>query len=397
MLIPTFIINPTMKKITSQARLYAATLFTFLSFTGYTQVNLPYTLHFTSGSANWSNGIVRDGDGGTQNINGLDVEVFSSNGNFRDLQPVGTMTWHDNNYFMSGHTDYHGITPGPDATVTNEGIAEMIIKSSDPAVNFSLTNIRLYDWGGHPAVTITTYNNGSFVGSILVKFDQVNYKTKTLTQATGLPAGIFENIDEIIFTPYSGTQFRLSMNDIGLAAVAVLPVTLTSFTAAPQPNNTVLFNWVTQQELNSHHFEIEHSFDGVIFIKKGEVPAKGNSNVATHYSLTSKLLAIGTHFFRLKQIDVDGRAAYSKTLVVSITGAAGLQLYPNPLHDKLNISGADGIIRQVKVFNASGSLVKEELFNAANVSIDLSKLPKALYYVDIVTDKETVRRQVLKQ
>jgi hypothetical protein len=41
------------------------------------QVNLPYTLTFTGNASGWSTtGIAHDGEGGTANINGLDIQIY---------------------------------------------------------------------------------------------------------------------------------------------------------------------------------------------------------------------------------------------------------------------------------------------------------------------------------
>ncbi len=361
------------------------------------QVNLPHTLSFSSNSsATWADGIATDGDGGSQNINGLDLQIYASNATFTAVHPGATMVWHNNAYFSSGHADFTGLTAGPDLAVTMDGVPAMVIKSADPAINFSLTNIRLYDWGGHPDVRISTYNNGAFVGLVNVSFESAGWPTKTLTSAAGLPPGTFENIDEIRFTPFGGSVFWLGLNDIGLAAATVLPVTLSSFTATAQQGNSVLLNWSTQQELNSHHFDIEHSLDGLLFTKVGETNARGNSNLKTAYHFTIPSLTAGKHFFRLKQVDADGKSSYSPIISATTGTGTQLRLFPNPVKNVLNIAATD-IVSQVKVYNASGSLVKLQLFTAAQVIVDVSTLPKGIYYADIVTDKETIRRQVIKQ
>src|SRR6476620_9800314 len=147
------------------------------------QVNLPYTLNFTTDNpANWSDGIAQDGDGGTSNINGLDIQIYAADASFNKL--VGsTILWHDNVYYGSGTAGYTAITPGPDATVTSNGVSAMVLKSSSQAVNFSLQSIQLYDWGGVSPIRIATYNNGVFVGSIDVTLDNVGWTAKTISQS----------------------------------------------------------------------------------------------------------------------------------------------------------------------------------------------------------------------
>ncbi|HLG40395.1 MAG TPA: hypothetical protein VI461_12035, partial [Chitinophagaceae bacterium] len=226
-------------------KIYSGILITFFLASFHTQVlaqvNLPYTLQFNSNDAsNWSDGIAQDGDGGTQNINGLDIQIFAANTSFGVLTG-STMTWHNNTYLGSADGSYTALTPGPDVAVTNNGIPAMVIKSSNAANNFSLTSLKLYDWGGASPVTIAGYNNGTLIGSVDVSFDQINWTTETITQSDVLTPSIFQNLDEVRFFPQSASEFWLSFNDIGLAAPSfTLPVQLISFNATVKNNTSVL-------------------------------------------------------------------------------------------------------------------------------------------------------------
>ncbi|GEM_PF-2690666 len=90
-------------------------------------------------------------------------------------------------------------------------------------------------------------------------------------------------------------------------ATTTLPVEMLSFDGASTLSGNKL-DWVTASETNSKHFEILRSWDGEIFTSLGEVAAQGNSNIKTNYSFLDKNPANGINYYKLKQIDLDGKS-----------------------------------------------------------------------------------------
>ena len=363
------------------------------------QVNLPYTLTFTSNAPGWSTtGIAHDGEGGTANINGLDIQIYTTLANF-SFAPGSTIVWYDNGYFYSANSSYTGITSGPDEEVTNNGVKGMVMKSADPAVNFSLQSISLYDWGYSDPFTIAAYDNNTLVGSIDVTPDP-DYKIITATQSNLLTPAVFNNIDEIRFYPKAPHPiFNLSFNNISLATPSVLPVKLISFTGKEQNNGSVLLEWATAMEQNTDRFEIEASTDGTQFSKVSSVDAKGNSLAESKYQFTYNRKTGASTFFRLKQIDKDGHAEYSPVILVK-TNANNLfiTVSPNPVRNKIIIASDDNAITGVHIFSASGTLVKSIRNNNSNsLSVDMSHLPKGTYYLQIESAGTTTKKMIIKE
>jgi len=114
-----------------------------------------------------------------------------------------------------------------------------------------------------------------------------------------------------------------------------LPLELISFTAQPYGNDVEL-NWVTDWEINTDHFKIEKSKDGVIFYEEAIVPAAGFSALPLNYSLIDEDPYEGVSYYRLLQTGLDGGASYSSivsvqmnqaTLQIISTHSEGDQLY----------------------------------------------------------------------
>lgn len=113
-----------------------------------------------------------------------------------------------------------------------------------------------------------------------------------------------------------------------------LPVELASFTAAVQSGG-IRLEWKTATEVNNFGFEIERCI-GDSWIKLGFVPGAGTSNTERKYAFTDTDRPAGeTVKYRLKQIDRDGRYAYSTEVEVRPAAPKAYALYqnyPNPFN-----------------------------------------------------------------
>ena len=99
----------------------------------------------------------------------------------------------------------------------------------------------------------------------------------------------------------------------------ILPVKFTGFSVARQ-NGDVLVQWATAEEINSGAFEIERSADGSTWKKIATVASKGSATTSATYSYTDRGATAPVNFYRIKQVDTDGKFVY--TAVKSIKSAA---------------------------------------------------------------------------
>ncbi len=115
-------------------------------------------------------------------------------------------------------------------------------------------------------------------------------------------------------TVAASTLYSLSDIETGNTT---LPVALTTFTAKANKTGSVNVSWTTASEKNNSHFEVTRSADGVSFNKLAEVAGSGNTNTAQHYNYTDAKPASGNNYYRLKQVDHDGKSAYSQIVAVN--------------------------------------------------------------------------------
>ncbi len=163
-----------------------------------------------------------------------------------------------------------------------------------------------------------------------------------LRAANGLNTKAGSYIDEAAAAPYS----------IGIANPALmqvvnvlLPVRLSLFSAMLQ-DRRVLLRWATESETNSAGFGIERSVDGQNDWKQvGFVKSAGNATQRQEYTFEDgpeRLLdEHETLFYRLRQVDVDGKHEYSVSASVETRPLEGVwqleQNYPNPFGGNTDI------------------------------------------------------------
>ena len=123
-----------------------------------------------------------------------------------------------------------------------------------------------------------------------------------------------------------------------------LPVRLTAFDAK-RIGNDALVTWQTATEQNSKGYDVQVSTNGTEFRTLASVPsASPNTVKLTSYSYTdTEKNKAGTRYYRLHQVDLDGKDAFFAPVAVSFDGkatAATLVAYPNPFNgnDELHVA-----------------------------------------------------------
>lgn len=170
------------------------------------------------------------------------------------------------------------------------------------------------------------------------------------------------------------------------SAFITLPVTLSYFQSAVVKNDIVL-KWQTASENNSSYFIIESSSDGQNFHESGRVTAAGSSSSAVDYSFTDFNASEGVHYYRLRQVDKDGKEAYSK-IVKEVIGdrKSALNIFPNPSSNKVVVTheaAAKGDV--IKLFSSSGKLLMTKSLEqgSTKTSLEVGNFPKGNYIIQL--------------
>ena len=117
-----------------------------------------------------------------------------------------------------------------------------------------------------------------------------------------------------------------------------LPVQLILFEAEKYKKD-VLLTWQTASEINSSHFEILHSTNGVDFEVLATIGAAGNSYHRSDYYYIHQNPEEGIHYYQLVEYDNDGSFEKFKIVAVNINNKVNVitQLFPNPASENITL------------------------------------------------------------
>ena len=178
-------------------------------------------------------------------------------------------------------------------------------------------------------------------------------------------------------------------DDFVVTSAIILPIELIDFTAnCLDNNNTVQLNWRTASEKNNKEFIIERSRDGINFEPINRVLGNGNSLIINSYQIIDDDFNYGlneTVYYRLKQVDYDGKINYSKIISVNDCNIKtnNFEIYPNPTDGILYINNITKL-KNIEILNSLGQVVVSETIDNNKNSIDLSKLSNGLYFLKAV-------------
>lgn len=265
---------------------------------------------------------------------------------------------------------------------------------------------------GSPDITIKSpanYNNGNWhfvtitrnktAGTITLYMAGVQVVTTSGTTTAALsapssirlasnpcaPTGVYTGaIDDIVLynRVLSASEVTSLYNQLN---AFVLPLRWVSFAAYSQNSHAVL-KWEVESVVNNDRFEVEHSTDGNVFSKKGSI-ADGDgirTGGQTSYTFLDKSAARGNNWYRIRQVDRDGKFTFSKSINLNLDNrASGFQLGSNPAKNDLVIINKGQLrISQVQISDLSGRLVlNTKMQSTGNVTLTGTGSLKPGYYL----------------
>jgi hypothetical protein len=153
-------------------------------------------------------------------------------------------------------------------------------------------------------------------------------------------------------TNWSGTSTGFNLNWMlgGGASLdcTVLPVELLSLEAEAH-DPVIHVTWATATETHSDHFVVERSPDNAVFSPIGTVPAAGNSQFRHDYHFVDQQPYRGLNYYRLEQVDANGAATRSNTVVAFLSQGFAVALYPNPASEVLHVSFASPLAQDARL------------------------------------------------
>lgn len=268
---------------------------------------------------------------------------------------------------------------------TTESNASLVFQFNDVDGSFWLDNIELYEAN----VTITRPDD-------YIRFEYNAGKTNKVVALNGT----YISADSTVYTN-TVTLAPFSSVILLKETTQPLPLTFLSFDGK-RTGNKIELEWRTANEVNTDYFDVLRSVDGIQFEKIGEVKANNTTGVFD-YKATDDNPFPGKNYYKLKQVDLDGKYSFSKVITIAYLESTGISISPNPASNAIRVSlniGACAGSADLFIHSVSGSLIKRmsvAVSSGAEILIDVSNLASGTYLLSLFCNNTTSTEKFVKQ
>jgi len=227
-------------------------------------------------------------------------------------------------------------------------------------------------------------DNGSYLSEISSNSKLIN-RFDSVFRTTGIA---FDSSGSL----YVGDYFYDNISKISFNS---LPITLSSFIATAN-NKIIQTNWHTSTELNTSHFIIQRSTDGISFSDIGTVKAIGSG--ANGYEFTDHNPANGINYYRLQSVDKDGASTYSKVVSVNFGDKQSFSIIPNPAKDFATISFSKKVVDKatIVVYDITGkAVITQSLSGTNSYKLNTQTLTNGVYVIRVNTANGSCNEKLL--
>ena len=340
------------------------------------------------------------------------VVINVNNGGIIDATKTTTLTTGDNYFRLAGNGSLKRKVDNNDVLFpiglqSGSSANSVILNNSGTETNFTVNlsgtfdvnppttqvvnkqwNITAEDAGANTNIKLnwTATDQGSgfdlLQGVSLARLDGSSWTPSATSLITGPDASGFYQAEHSGITSFGSFSLQNS---------STLPLDFVNFSLALEKNTvspSVALNWITANEINTKDFLIERGTDGNNFITVGTISSKNTAGL-NYYSFNDNSPSYGTNYYRLKQIDNDGKFSFSKILSINIDSKFDLVTYPNPSSKDLHV------LYPAKAFNytvitisdMTGKVIRKidnyDISDSSNVLCDIENLKSQVYLVTV--------------
>jgi hypothetical protein len=308
---------------------------------------------------------------GALNLNSKTLTMASGS----SLKGTGTITGNFTN--PSGATIAPGASPGTitiTGNLTNVGNVAIELGGATPGTGYDQILVS----------GTATLTSGTVTVTLISGYDPPAGTSFVILDAAS-STGTFTGITLPALTGGKTWATPVYDNAAGTVTImvnSVLPVELTKFDVKRTQTSSML-TWTTASEKDNAIFNIEQSTNGTEYQTVGQVKGRGTTATATNYNFEHSTPSVGINYYRLKQVDIDGKATFSavKSLVF---GKNGLVVKTTLVKDALVVVVSDEVVTPLSIFNISGQQVLNIKVQGEQ-RIDVSALPIGLYLIRTAT------------
>lgn len=233
-----------------------------------------------------------------------------------------------------------------------------------------------------------------------------NVSPSNLLQRYSLSATAPANTDYLrVKGTASGDYLKLDGICLTETPTGSFPVEWLDFSVQFTANRAQL-EWATASELNSSHFDVQRSWDGIVYENLGQVAAAGNSQTVQTYQFTDQeelSIGVSTYYYRIRQVDLDGTSDFSNVIELSPTDQSTLVLkaYPNPVQDYLTVNWeSNDPTKSLRVESLNGQvLYHQELgisSTAGQLTLPVSAWSPGVYVLELIGELHRSSHKIIK-
>lgn len=261
-------------------------------------------------------------------------------------------------------------------------------------INGTFVNNSVFTAAGNLYLGSGVTNNGNIAGWSATNRLRVNTAIN----------GTNSNIVVGPVTLYDSSNYVGGYREAGVCSITTLPVFFKEVKGI-KAGGVNKITWSTSFEKNLDRFEIEHSTDGANFELIGTVTA---SRIATgsNYEFEHRYKIGGDHFYRVRSVDEDGTAKYSRVVALrnDVINQMQVTVAGNPFREvvSLVINSENNSMSTIVVYDRLGKLVKQQIVRLEkglnNVQVaGLNSLPAGMCIVEVRIDKQQQTFKLVKQ
>jgi len=196
-------------------------------------------------------------------------------------------------------------------------------------------------------------------------------------------------IDKNDAATFGANRFQIVIRENPALGLHLLDFTADKVTGVNTPQ--VAINWKVENESNYTTFYVQRSTDGgQTFQSIGSLQSDGSGS----YSFVDKSPVLTQDQYRLQLSDADNNLTYSSIVTVeyailSNANLATISLYPNPVHDVVNITitnttTASNVSYTITITNSSGTIITTATSTQSTYQNNVSNLLPGTYFIQVV-------------
>lgn len=189
----------------------------------------------------------------------------------------------------------------------------------------------------------------------------------------------------------AGAEYFLNTNTCS----SPLPVQLVSF-GATAGEKDILVRWSVASQMNLVYFRVEKSIDALSFAELTTINADGNSTSLKDYFTNDNFPVNGKNYYRLAQVDINGKTTYSQTVLVEFKlKESDINIFPNPAKAFFTVSVSDEVVFDLSVTDMEGKLYANFSQLSGKARIESRNFPAGIYLLKIISLNKVFYKKVV--